>query len=344
VVLEKLADGALNLTSVRLLAPHLTETNHVEVLAAAEHKSKRQVEELVARLQPLPDARALIRRLPAAGRSAAGSPTAGLPAAESPTTQPAVQLPVPAQAAPGLPPVLRQAWANAASVHQRTPAPAQAPAPAVTPLAPERYRIQFTASAETHAKLRRAQDLLRHQIPDGDPAAVIDRALGVLIAQLEKSKIGRVDRPRRVQSSNAGRGDVPQRARVAGPAARGVMPGGAASSKQRRSRYIPAAVRRVVWQRDDGRCAFIGRDGRRCDERGFLEFHHVEPFAPGGEASVENIELRCRAHNQYEADLYFAGGPATRPSQVRECEAEYASAVANWIRAQLSQPRHFSLC
>ena len=71
-----------------------------------------------------------------------------------------------------------------------------------------------------------------------------------------------------------------------------------------RSRHIPAAVRRDVWRRDAGRCAFVGAEGR-CGETAFLEFHHVEPYAAGGEASVENIELRCRAHNLYEARLFF---------------------------------------
>jgi hypothetical protein len=37
----------------------------------------------------------------------------------------------------------------------------------------------------------------------------------------------------------------------------------------------------------------------------FLEFHHVEPYAVGGQATPENIELRCRAHNWYEAQLFF---------------------------------------
>jgi hypothetical protein len=309
VVLEKLAGGALNLTTLGLLAPHLTAENHVELLAAVEHKSKRDVEELVARFRPLPDARASIRRLPAtrpADRLRADAQAA------------AAQMQAQAQAAPVLPhmPMLASGTAahklhpplaapvpGATLVQQGTLAPAHAPAPTS-----ERYRIQFTASAETHAKLRRAQELLRHQIPDGDPSAVIDRALGVLVAQLEKSKIGRVDRPRRERS-------------------RGVTPGGAAADQGHSTRHIPAAVRRVVWQRDDGRCAFIGRDERRCDACGFLEFHHVTPFAAGGEASVENIELRCRAHNQYEADLYFAGRPASRPLQIRESAALYDAAV-----------------
>jgi hypothetical protein len=45
-------------------------------------------------------------------------------------------------------------------------------------------------------------------------------------------------------------------------------------------------------------------------ERGFLEFHHVAPYALGGEATAANIQLRCRSHNAYEARLYF--GPDNR--------------------------------
>jgi hypothetical protein len=36
-----------------------------------------------------------------------------------------------------------------------------------------------------------------------------------------------------------------------------------------------------------------------------VEFHHVDPHALGGEASVDKIELRCRRHNDYEGRLYF---------------------------------------
>ena len=63
-------------------------------------------------------------------------------------------------------------------------------------------------------------------------------------------------------------------------------------------------MKRAVWQRDEGRCAFVGRIGR-CRETAFLEFHHVAPYAAGGVGTADNIQLRCRAHNQYEADLFF---------------------------------------
>jgi hypothetical protein len=56
----------------------------------------------------------------------------------------------------------------------------------------------------------------------------------------------------------------------------------------------------------------IRRDGWPICETGFLEFHHVVPFAAGGSTTVENIALRCRlrrAHNQYEAEQYYAPSP-----------------------------------
>lgn len=154
------------------------------------------------------------------------------------------------------------------------------------PLLPESRFKKFTVSRKTHDKLRRAQDLLRHTIPDGDPAIIFDRALTLLLTHLEKTKHAATDRPRAPRSAAAG------------------------------SRHIPAAVRREVWTRDGAQCAFVGAGGR-CAERGFLELHHVVPFAVGGQARVENIQLRCWAHNAYEADRYFG------PNVVRERSGIY---------------------
>jgi hypothetical protein len=122
----------------------------------------------------------------------------------------------------------------------------------VTPLAPARYKLQMTLGANTIEKLRRAQDLLRHTIPDGDPAAILDRALTLLLDEVARTKLVATKRPR----SN-------------GP------------PSLRRSRHVPAAVRRAVWTRDEGRCTFTGTEGR-CSETGFLELHHIEPYALGG--------------------------------------------------------------
>lgn len=76
----------------------------------------------------------------------------------------------------------------------------------------------------------------------------------------------------------------------------------------RRTRTIPAAIRREVHDRDQGRCAFVGSDGHRCNEIRRLEYAHLKPWARGGEHSVANIALRCAAHNALEADRDYGVG------------------------------------
>jgi hypothetical protein len=151
--------------------------------------------------------------------------------------------------------------------------------PLATPLSPDRYEIRFTANAATRDKLKLAQDLLRHSVPTGDPAEIFDRALTALIEQVARRKLAIVRAPQRTaRNTTAG------------------------------SRHIPSGVKRAVWRRDGGRCAFVGGNGHRCGERAFLEFHHVEPHAVGGQATVENIALRCRAHNAHESELFYGTG------------------------------------
>ena len=57
-------------------------------------------------------------------------------------------------------------------------------------------------------------------------------------------------------------------------------------------------MKRAVWERDGGRCTFVSESGHRCESRTRLEYDHVEPVAQGGQATVKDLRLRCRAHNQ----------------------------------------------
>jgi hypothetical protein len=273
VLLALVSQGAVTLTAVRLLSPHLTGENHRSVLERACHKSKREVELLVARLSPQPDAPSILRKLPgrenAATAEAKRSPSKEYPLPTSNVDMPGVVAPpvtVPTSPTKSDPVELR-------------------------PLTAERYKVQFTVSRDTYEKLRRTQDLLRHAIPNGDPAVIFERAIAMLLTHLERRKASTTERPRRtIETANT-------------------------------SRRIPAAVKRSVWKRDGGQCAFQGSSGR-CTETGFLEYHHLVPFAVGGDASTSNIELRCRAHNQYEAHEYFGHrqAPLLREERAR-CSA-----------------------
>jgi len=270
VILDRLASGALSLTSVRMLNKHLTPANHEEVLARASGRSGREIEALVAELAPRPDVASSVRALPGATPPAPLSAAALLPLAATPTT---ITAPEPAP---------------------RTSAPAALPAtprPVIRTTSPERYRVQFTIGKESHDRLRRVQALLRREIPDGDPGAIFDRAIALLLETVEKKKLGAAKKPQPPRAIRSGTDESP-------------------SGRPLPSRHTPSHSKRSAWRHDGGQCAFVSKEGRRCTERAFLEFHHVRPYALGGPATAENISLRCRRHNQYEADLVF--GPRTR--------------------------------
>jgi hypothetical protein len=266
VILELLAAGALSLTSVRLLREHLTPENHEAVLERASGRSRREIEALVAELAPRPDARSFVRQLPPpqTATSVPLTPALPPPVAAAPSTNGTEPRPLNSLLSPPAPPARR---------------------PVVETTSPERYRVQFTVGKETHDKLRRLQALLRREIPDGDPGAIFDRAVTLLLAKVESKKMGTTPRPKRSRSIRPGT-DRPGERVV-------------------ESRDIPRHVRRGATQRDGGQCAFIGADGHRCPERTFLEFHHIVPYARGGRATVDNISLRCRRHNPYEAEVAF---------------------------------------
>jgi 5-methylcytosine-specific restriction endonuclease McrA len=126
--------------------------------------------------------------------------------------------------------------------------------------------------------LQRVRELLSHQVPSGDLAQVLAFCLKAGLEKLQKRKFAATDRPRK--------------------------PNGRITNK----RTIPAHVKREVWRRDDGRCTFAAEAGKRCNTRSFLEFDHIKPVGRGGKSTLDNTRLRCRAHNQYEAECLYGAG------------------------------------
>jgi hypothetical protein len=59
----------------------------------------------------------------------------------------------------------------------------------------------------------------------------------------------------------------------------------------------------------------VSAQGNRCKARRFLELDHVEPVARGGQATIDNMRMRCRAHNQFEAERIFGVGFMERKRQ-----------------------------
>jgi 5-methylcytosine-specific restriction endonuclease McrA len=116
---------------------------------------------------------------------------------------------------------------------------------------------------------------MRHTNPAGDLSVLMERALDLLIAKLEKQRLGQAARPRQAPRKCTRRG------------------------------YIPRAVRREVFERDGEQCTFSDPDGRRCESRTLLELDHVTARAHGGTDDSDNLTVRCRQHNALSAERDF---------------------------------------
>jgi 5-methylcytosine-specific restriction endonuclease McrA len=259
------ARGELHLSGIHQLAGHLTEENHKEVLQRAKHRSMREIERLIAEISPKPDVPTSIRALPIRRSQCPPSNSQ-----ESLKDEPAGEESLPFGAAhPHLPTSLASDPVSAS----------RPPRSLTTPLSPRRYKLQVTIGQEARDKLAELRDLLSHQIPDGDLAVILDRALDALLAETKKRKAALTDKPRATRKRGTNKG-----------------------------RAIPAHVRREVFERDEGQCVFVDAGGQRCGSGWQVEFHHRIPYARTGGHSAGNIELRCRAHNQYEAELEYGTG------------------------------------
>ena len=283
-IFEAVADGRLHLTAVVFLAPHLTSENADELLAAATHKTKAEIEWLLAERFPRPD-------LPERIEALSPSPALSIPTAGHVKELPKSLVP--------------------------EPVASSTPHGKVTPLSAERVALQTSIATAAYENLRYAQALLGHQLRTGDIAEVIERASEAIVREAEKQKFCATSRQR---------------------------PGRHGSSAD--PRHIPAAVKCAVWKRDEGQCGFVSEAGQRCPARSRLEFDHIDPVARGGEATVEGIRLRCRTHNQFEAECVFGAGfmsekreAAVRAAAARRAEREREAAERAAEREQAAAER-----
>ena len=70
---------------------------------------------------------------------------------------------------------------------------------------------------------------------------------------------------------------------------------------------VPAGIRGKVFFRDKGLCQFKDTSGNACNEKRFIELHHIKPRSLGGPNTLENLTSLCSAHHKL---IHFrADGP-----------------------------------
>ena len=367
VLFELLAEGAIHLTGLLLLAPYLTAENHRGLLARARFRTKREIERLVAEIAPRPDVPARIEPLGPRRATSANLWQAFTASLRGPVRELVSGAGV-GEAPPSVfddssPAAVSENAMEPTGVANDEAAGGSAPARIRSlealrdsPLVPMRYRVEFTASEEYARLLEEARDLLQHQVPNRDIARVHEIAMAAFVEQLRKRRRAASGRPRvdgaarargdagkdgqparvredagddrlrvpaspaRTEAPNDGniprcaaaanrrsaparinRGQTTEAGERSGPGARAVRQ----ESSSATTRHVAARIRRVIWQRDEGRCTFTDPSGRRCEERAGLEIDHEHAFALGGPTEIENLRLLCRAHNGLLAERDF---------------------------------------
>jgi hypothetical protein len=132
-----------------------------------------------------------------------------------------------------------------------------------------------TVSKRFTEKLEAARDALSHSHPGADVEAILEAGLDLLIERAAKRK-GLVKRPRSA-------------------------PDPAAADESANPRHVPAAVRREVFLRDEGKCQWPLAQGGICGSTHRVELDHVVPVGRGGKATASNGRVLCAFHNQLAA-------------------------------------------
>ena len=322
VVFNWIAEGRLSLSVAALLQPYLLEPNLQQLIEAVAGKSVKAAREVLVTFFPRPDVVSNIRKLPQPKSVPASLVSACTQAWTLRTSEPQTRLAAPAEEAADV-------IANPSATNGALPRVESAPRPPLDhsapssrallasaaqrsenrmePLSPGRFKIQFTADAALKDKLELARDLLRHAVPSGDFAVIVDRALDLLVTEVNKRRFGATsDRKpssrQRRRRTNASTSTVLS-TRADAPREKSADDATSVTDVHRAT--TDRATRRAVCERDGFRCTWQGPDGVRCSSRAWLEQDHRIPLALGGTTSAENLRLLCRAHNQRAAELVF---------------------------------------
>ena len=147
----------------------------------------------------------------------------------------------------------------------------------------DRTEIRFIVDTHLLGKIHRVRDLSVSRLQD--PASYPE--LVNFMSEVTLDEIDPLRKPVREKK----------------PDKNGALMAPKATDSVKRSRIIPEAVRRRVWQENGGKCAFVDSvSGRRCISTFGLEIEHCQPYSLGGSSTdPENLRLLCRQHNQWQA-------------------------------------------
>ena len=282
-VLDLLRSQKLNVTGVSLVASVLWEENKHELLRRIQGKSQREIDAIAARYRPPIALRDRVRPV----KVVVAEPTAaahGVSGAARPASREGGEGNF---AHNGQSRTLTDCPANGnGSGHARHPRTEQ------------KLLIQFLANEAFMEKYEEVRALLSQRLADTSFESVFEALLNEFLERHSPAR-------RKARRDHKETHRPARRTSHRSTESRGAKP-------RPRSRYVPAAVRDKVFARDKGRCAYVGKTGKRCGSTQALQIDHVQPFTRGGSNAASNLRLLCAKHNRLAAEEILGGAFTAR--------------------------------
>lgn len=288
----------VNLTTVDQVAGILSESNKDRVLERIRCKSEREVRTIVESYRPpmmLKDrVRSVNVRVPAHRRACTESAVAGGASGTVAGTGGLTSRACEKSA------YSRSGMAPAASLFDGRSVPTGAGATVVE----KRIHVEFLARPGFMTKYNEVKAILSNTHSNASFETVFAAVMDYYLAHRSPERRAARRRETAAVGPNGSRA-TRSRSTRAGRSSRTSGSSRRTSTDGERSRRIPAAIRDRVYERDGGRCTFVGTTGKRCNETERLEIDHVTPFALGGTNDLPNLRLLCRAHNRLAAEQAY---------------------------------------
>jgi 5-methylcytosine-specific restriction endonuclease McrA len=293
-MLEK---NEIGLTGVCLLADILTPENQSDLLQEARCKSKRGIGQIVARFKPGKDIIDRVKPVfvstllhkPANSHDGANQTSGNSRISEN---KPSGDTRAPDSSSTPHDSTRNNSGISTATGGSKHLAASNG-SPRQTPILKKKFKLEFAVEPECMKKIEEAKALLSRKYPEGMPLGIVlEEALDAYLdkhSPKRKRERREKRRMKRREKQEANRTPHTHRSKNN-------------SDISNRSRHIPQAVQDAVFARDKGRCTYVGRDGKRCSSTWNLHIDHIVLFARGGDHSIDNLRLRCAAHNQLEAE------------------------------------------
>jgi len=200
------------------------------------------------------------------------------------------------------------------SLHPEQPLPLMKETERV--LTPHDTEIKFVANDQLLAKLNRIKDLTAHKNINPSYSELFDMMADTVlnkidpIIKVEKLKLKQQKAEEALHQSEV-LAEVPEVIEELPPGEvsdpmNNETDSPVNSQIKKKSRYIPAQIRREVWVKAGGQCCYVHpANGHRCTEKRGLEIEHLQAFAKNGTHKLSNLLLYCRNHNLHSARKIF---------------------------------------